>query len=235
MNQTVWKKGGARRPFLFVLRTMLFRSLALLPLTLALGAPCRAQDDAAVPRPQIHAGDSWTYRRTDYVETGQRSFGETVTFANERVIQVIHKPQGTEKEIDATFTAEWNAVSSPNTGIYDPDQGLLRFPLHPGDTHDASYDIRFPRQGAYEVKQQRHVKVIGWEAVKVPAGTFRALRVESEGTWYRVDLGVSGGVKEVMWYSPQVKRYVKWSFDNWSPSRGRLQSWAWELVDYHVQ
>lgn len=214
---------------------MLFRLLAFIALTLALAAPCSAQSDAPVPRPQVKPGDTWTFRRVDHTgEDATRSFAETVTFANERVIQIVHKREGMEKEIDATFTAEWNAVSSPNTGIFDPDQGLLRFPLRPGDTHDASYDVRFPRQGAYEVKQQRHVKVIGWEDVKVPAGTFRALRVESAGTWYRVDRGVSGEAKEVMWYAPQVKRYVKWAFDNWTP-RGRSQSWAWELVDYHVQ
>ena len=145
-----------------------------------------------------------------------------------------HQPQGTDKEIDATFTAEWNAVSSPNSGIFDPDQGLLHFPLRPGDTHEARYDVRFPRQGAYEVKQDRRVTVVGWEDVKVPAGTFHALRVESEGSFYRIDLNVRGQVKEVMWYAPQAKRYVKWSYDNWTGRRS-LQSWAWELLDYHVQ
>ncbi len=218
-----------------MLRAMLFRPLAFIPLTLALATPCGANDDAAVPRPLIKPDDSWSYRRTDYTQNLPTiTFRETVTFANDRVIQMIDQRKGASKEIDTTYTAEWNAVSSPNSGIFVPDQGLLRFPLHPGDTHDASYNVRFPRQGAYEVMHQRHIKVMGWEDVKVPAGTFRALRVESEGSWRRVDSGFAGGAKEVMWYSPQVKRYVKWTFDNWTP-RGRSQSWAWELVDYHVQ
>lgn len=214
---------------------MFFHRLTFFFLTLALAAPCRAQNDAAVPRPLIKPDDSWSYRRTDYTQNLPTiTFRETVTFANERVIEVIDRRADKDKEVDSTYTSEWNAVSSPNSGIFVPDQGLLRFPLRPGDTHDASYSVRFPRQGAYEVTHQRRVRVMGWEEVKVPAGAFRALRVESEGTWYRVDLGISGGAKEVMWYSPQVKRYVKWTFDNWTP-RGRSQSWAWELVDYHVQ
>lgn len=214
---------------------MLFRPLAFISLAVALAAPCRAQDDAAVLRPLVKAGDAWSYRRTDYTQSSPTiTFRETVTFANERVIQMIDQRKGASREIDTTYTAEWNAVSSPNSGIFVPDQGLLRFPLRPGDAHDSSYDVRFPRQGEREVKHERHVRVIGWENVTVPAGTFRALRVESEGTWYRVDTGFAGGAKEVMWYSPQVRRYVKWTFDNWTP-RGRSQSWAWELVDYHVQ
>lgn len=214
---------------------MLARFFTFISLTVALAAPCSAQRDAAVPRPPIKPGDSWTYQRVDHVEKeASRRFRETVTFANERVIQIVHKREDMDKEIDATFTAEWNAVSSPNTGIFEPDQGLLRFPLRPGDAHEANYEVRFPRQGLYDVKHARHVKVVGWEEVTVPAGKFRALQVVSEGTFERVDRNIAGNVREVMWYAPQVKRYVKWTFDNWTP-RGRGQSWAWELVDYHVQ
>jgi len=217
-----------------MLGAMPVRLLAFISLTLALAALGRAESDAPVPRPQIKAGDDWTYRRTDYTgETPPRTFTETVTFANERVIEIVHKPQGTEKEIDATYTAEWNAVTSPNTGIFEPNQGVLRFPLRPGDAHDASYEVRFPRQGEYDVRHKRHVTVAGWEDVTVPAGKFRALKVVSEGSFERVDRGIAGSAKEVMWYAPQAKRYVKWSFDNWTP-RGRAQSWAWELLDYHV-
>jgi hypothetical protein len=206
----------------------------LVPL-LAVVSLAFAQTDAPVALPQVHADDSWSYRRTDF--TGERptiTFRETVTFANQRVIQMVDRPDGKEKEIDTVYTAEWNAVSTPNAGIFVPDQELFRFPMRPGDEHDASYDVRFPRQGEREIKHQRHVKVVGWEDVKVPAGTFHALRVESEGTFTRVDVGVTGSAKEVMWYAPRVKRYVKWTFDAWTPRR-ISQSWAWELVDYHVQ
>ena len=207
--------------------------LSVISLTAALTAS--AQTDAPVPLPQVKPDDSWSYRRTDF--TGERptiTFRETVTFANQRVIQTVDRPEGKAKEIDTTYTAEWNAVSTPNAGIFVPDQGMLRFPMRPGDEHDASYDVRFPREGEREVKHKHHVKVVGWEDVKVPAGTFHALRVESEGTFQRVDRGTMGSVREVMWYSPQVKRYVKWTFDAWTP-RGVGLSWAWELVDYHVQ
>ena len=199
-------------------------------------APCGAQpDDAPVPRPQIKPGERWTYRRIDY-QSGRQlgKFTETVTFANERAIEILGDHRRDGKEIDTTYSAEWNLISSRNSGIFNPDQGLFRFPLRPGDSHDARYEVRFPRQGAYEVRHTRHVKVVGWEEVSVPAGKFRALRIESEGPFERVDKSLSGTAKDIVWYVPQVKRYVKWTFEA-SSFKGRIQWWGWEMVGYKLQ
>jgi hypothetical protein len=195
-------------------------------------AVAQAQD---VPRPDVRAGDSWTFRRVDYeTQAVTGVFVTRATFANDRVIQIVSTPKGGEREIDSTFTAEWNQVSSANSGIFEPHQDIFRFPLRPGNTHEARYEVKFPQQGAYQVRHERKVRVVGWEEVQVPAGRFRALRVESEGTFQRVDVSLAGRVKEVMWYVPEVKRYVKWTFENHG-FRGRIQWWGFELVDYKVQ
>jgi len=212
---------------------------ALVALIVACGAVASTRSaepsDAPVARPQIKPGDRWTYRRVDYwTNRSRRPFTETVTFANDRVIEMLGERRRDDKEIDTTYTAEWNLVSSRNTGIFDPDQGLFRFPLRPGDAHDTRYEVKFPLQGAYQVRNQRHVKVVGWEGVRVPAGKFRALRIESEGPFERVDRQLSGTAKEVMWYAPEVKRYVKWTFETWN-FQGRLQWWGWELVGYKLE
>lgn len=61
----------------------------------------QAQD---VPRPDVKAGVSRTFRRVEY-ETNSVTgvFTTHVTFANERVIQLVSQRQGGEKEIDSTF------------------------------------------------------------------------------------------------------------------------------------
>jgi hypothetical protein len=211
-------------------------SFAAIVLLGALAAPCGAQpDDAPVPRPEIKPGDSWTYRRVEYPTNHARGpFTETVTFANDRVIEMLSDRRRDAKELDTTYTADWNLVSSRNTGIFDPDQGLFKFPLRPGDTHEARYEVRFPLKGAYHVRHQRRVKVVGWEEVSVPAGRFRALRLESDGAFERLDTQLSGTAKEVAWYVPEVKRYVKWTYEARS-FKGRLQWWGWELVDYKLR
>ncbi len=71
--------------------------------------------------------------------------------------------------------------------------------------------------------------MIRGEEVTVPAGKFRALRVESEGPFQRIDTAISGTAKETAWYAPEVKRYVKWTFN------GRGQWWGLELLEYKVQ
>ena len=208
--------------------------IALAVVALSFVGVCYAQADA-VPRPQVKPGDHWTYRRIDY-ETQRRgsAFTETVTFANQRIIEIVGDRRRDDKEIDTTYTAEWNLISSRNSGIFEPDQELFKFPLRPGDAHDARYEVRFPRQGAYEVRHARHVKVVGWEEVSVPAGKFRALRIESQGTFERVDKSLSGTAKDIMWYVPEVKRYVKWTFEA-SSFKGRIQWWGWEMVSYQLQ
>ncbi len=94
--------------------------------------------------------------------------------------------------------------------------------------------MKDPTVGPFELRNERKVRVIGWETVAVPAGTFRALRIESEGSFQRTDIAVSGSAKETAWYAPEVKRYVKWTFEN-STFRGRNQWWGLELMEYKVQ
>ena len=195
-------------------------------------AVAQAQD---VQRPDVKAGDSWTFRRVEYETNAVTAvFVTRATFANDRVIQLVSNRQGGEKEIDSIFTAEWNQVSSANSGIFEPHQDIFRFPLRPGNTHEARYEVKFPQQGAYHVRHERKVRVVGWEEIEVPAGRFRALRVESQGSFQRLDRSLSGTAKEVMWYAPEVKRYVKWTFEN-STFRGRVQWWGFELIDYKLQ
>jgi uncharacterized lipoprotein YddW (UPF0748 family) len=47
------------------------------------------------------------------------------------------------------------------------------------------------------------VVVVGWETVEVPAGKFRALRVEATHD------GRRNGPQVTAWYAPEVKRYVR--------------------------
>jgi len=210
-----------------------FRSIAAGALFAAFPALCAAQADAPVPRPELKIADSWTYRRIDLWTNKQTGFFITrVTFANERAIQTIS--QGGRGEIDATWTAEWNAVSSPDDGIFEPHSGLLKFPLQVGATYKVVYDLKRPRQGPFHVKHDRMAKVMGWEEVEVPAGKFRALKVEIEGTYQRVDTSISGTAKNVIWYVPEVKRWVKWTYED-ATFRGRFNWLAFELVQYEVR
>jgi hypothetical protein len=189
------------------------RSALRLFLLVASAAVCAADPAQPVERPQVKPGDQWTYRHVNYWNNQVEStFDIEVTFASERAIQVVQKTAA--GEIDATYTAEWNAATRADGAVIESGTAILRFPLRIGETHKTSFELLRPDRGAWQVRHERDVTVVGWEDVTVPAGTFRALRIEANGGYYRLDGPQRGTVKSVYWYAPEVKRWVKYTFEN---------------------
>lgn len=189
---------------------------------------------AQVPRPEVKVGESWTYRRMDYDANEPRGlYTMRVVFAQRGVIQMVSTYGRKEGEVDTTYTADWNAVTVPNR-VFNPHTGWFKFPLQVGDTYKASYDVILPKKDASS-RQEREVKVVGWEEVAVPAGKFRALKIVSEGRYSRTDVFGSGTSRNVIWYVPEVKRWVKITLES-RPQGGRGGEFTGEeLVDYKVQ
>ena len=129
----------------------MFRSVSVALLTLVVGLA--AAQETPIPRPSVKPGDSWGYRRTDF-NTGQHSgrIQLEVTFANDRVIQLVQRSPSKSEDIDVTMSAEWNQINSGNSGVFNPHSGILKFPLRAGDSWTSTYDVKFPREGDYEVK-----------------------------------------------------------------------------------
>jgi hypothetical protein len=191
---------------------------------------------AQVPRPDVKVGDSWTYRRMDYDANQPRGiYTMRVVFAERGVIQAVSLYGRKEGEVDTTYTADWNAVSTVGRVFY-PHTGWLRFPLQIGDAYKASFESITPKKGG-NARHEREVKVVGWEEVVVPAGKFRALKIVSEGHFQRIDnTFISGSSRNVIWYVPEVKRWVKITLENRpTTGRGTGEFTGEELVDYKIQ
>lgn len=70
-------------------------------------------------------------------------------------------------------------------------------------------------------------QVHDWEQVRVPAGTFRALRIEAVGRRsanFSARSTVTGRFRMSVWYAPEVKRFVRlehrvWSADAFTPTQ----------------
>ena len=204
---------------------------------LSLGIPvfCGAQTQGDVARPEVKVGDRWTYQRFDYDANQPRGRYEMrVVFAERGVIQVVM--QRGQEEIDTAYTSEWNAMSIPGR-LLNPHTGWFKFPLQVGATHDAAFDVVLLKKQVAESKNQRRVKVVGWEDVVVPAGKFRALKIVSEGNFQRVDnTSMSGTSRNVIWYVPEVRRWAKITFENrpkWTKGQGEYS--GEELVEYKLQ
>ena len=183
---------------------------ALLVLLLgALPALSTGQSDAPIPRPEIRVGDSWTYRSTNLFAPGTQEHETRVSFANAKVILVVSTNKSDGKEFDSSWTSEWNAVTSHSGMMFRPHSGLFRFPLRIGDKHEVKYELLRPRVNTIESSATGAVTVIGLETVDVPAGMFRAMKVELESTVHPLDGSRAYQRQATFWYVPDVRRWVK--------------------------
>ena len=199
-------------------------------LLLSSGAASAQAAVKPVARPEVKADDRWIYRRSDYrAKPPVHLYELQVSFVDARAIHTVLVRQGKRRESDATWTPEWNGVVSVDDGVVEVDQGLLRFPLAVGDAYEAAWQMRRARVGAFLARHERTVKVVGWEDVEVPAGRFRALKIEASGVWRRLDKQTSGWARNTVWYVPQAKRWVKTLYEDASGKVGE------ELVFYVVQ
>jgi len=198
---------------------------------------CAAQADAPVAKPEVKAGDRWTYRRMNYERNqAQDTYEVHVTFAARDAIHaVITEKDG--RESDATYTSEWNEVVAPRGRVNVRDKGELQFPLRTGATYAIEWTLEEPRRQMGSGRHKRNVKVVGWEEVTVPAGRFRALKVQSEGNFWPFGSGYVGTVRDVFWYVPEVKRWVKHVHDSFRPGNriSITEHSGEELVEFRIQ
>jgi hypothetical protein len=212
----------------------MLRIASLVLAALLLPGSAAAGDDSPVLRPKVKVGDRWTYRLTDLRSV--KVYEMKVTFVGQDAIEAVSTVQGSGKEIDTTWTREWNAVNDRLTGSFFPDNGVLRFPLKPGLRYSSQYEVARPRaRESFRAKNALEVSVVGWEEVTVPAGTFRALKVDAPGTYERLDAPFSGPMHIALWYAPEVRRWVKWTFENRARNGRLLRRESHELMEYHLQ
>ena len=167
------------------------------------------QSDTRVVKPEVRVGDSWTYRGTNVIAPGTHEHETRVSFVDDKVILAVSTRKGDGKEFDSSWTPEWNAVTSYTGLMYRPPTGVLRFPLRIGDKYPLKFEVLRLRPTTVTMRVTGAATVVGWETVEVPAGKFRAMRVDLEADYQPID-GSSAFVQQAtFWYVPEVRRWVK--------------------------
>jgi hypothetical protein len=167
------------------------------------------QSDARVVKPEIRVGDSWTYRGVNLLGPGTQDHVSRVSYVDDKVILLVSTRRSDGKEFDSSWTSEWNAVTSYSGRMFRPHTGLFRFPLLIGDRYETKGEWLEPRKKkGIDGAVTGSVKVVGWEAVEVPAGKFRAVRLETEFVIHALD-GRAPQFKGSYWYVPEVRRWVR--------------------------
>ena len=168
-------------------------------------SPATAQ---RVERPVFYVGDTWMYARTDAPATFQtfRTYRTTETrtitrISSDQYETAVEKiSEGGQREASVeTASLDFNQYTRFNSDQPPQEIKSWKWPADVGETW--RYDA--PTKDGIQVFETR---VIGWEDVEVPAGKFRALKVERE-----MVSGLMGGYgrKITAWYSPEAKANVK--------------------------
>src|SRR5438045_9764010 len=59
--------------------------------------------------------------------------------------RTISQGDDAQRETDADWSPEWNAISSATGAVYTTHSSTFRFPLVPGVTYRADYEMHRPR------------------------------------------------------------------------------------------
>ena len=211
--------------------------IILLLISMAVPLLSRAESTSA---PVLKPGDTWTYINT--VETAPNGWRQThdeivVMRTTSDHVYFETKQAGTSQAaIEVVSGADWSRsrnVNGTQTVINQP----LSFPLTIGKTWQVKYTEAHPNVKHDSESFDTRYKVIGPESVKVPAGTFDAIKIEAEGDWTAQTAPVraaasgtvtneagttvvsqtrnatpvtaTGRLYKAFWYVPEVGRWVK--------------------------
>jgi len=219
----------------------------------------------SVDAPTVKAGDSWVYRET--AERGPQGFVQhdedfSVDHVDATTIFLSAKPSGSQQApIEQLAGADWSRSRDIN-GKQEVINRPFAFPLEVGKKWEVKYTEANPNRQHQSESVQTTYTVVGWEDIQVPAGKFKALKVEADGNWTAVLAPMnqmatqavnstsgsavlmqnnrvaarttSGRIYKAFWYVPGVKRFVK-SVEEYYGSNGiRSERLTSELISNKV-
>ena len=152
---------------------------------LAFCGVARAADPTSVPAPSFKVGDSWLLEKT--VQKGPTGFSRirqevSIDRLDSDSMVIGLKLEGASVAPEEHVAGlDW-ALKLNINGEQKTTAQPLSFPLEIGKTWTA--DWTDPRHVGAQLSAHFHrtYKVVGWEDVTVPAGTFHALKVEETGS-----------------------------------------------------
>ena len=156
--------------------------------------------DEAIERPPVRVGDVWVYRQTSLINRKGSEFSYRVTALGADRITT------TADGHSDVYSADWNLIESSAGIKISPHEGYFSFPLEPGKS--------YPFKAVHTVARLRStwegtVTVQDWETVDVPAGRFRALRVNVAGSFGSGPVARRAQLQHSYWWSAGVRRWVR--------------------------
>ena len=219
-----------------------------------------------IAQPVLQPQDTWTFRRT--TETQQEPWrqvhfvGTVLRYSGNTMLMQNKEMDSPAPPREFLIDSDWSvfrSLAGKETVVHRP----FTFPMSLGKTWDLEFTDDHPnnKNHKFETRKLKY-RVVGWEDVEVPAGKFKALKIEADGSWtgeiaprttasianqagaqgttavaqtvnVRAET-VTGRLYQAYWYAPNVKREVKSVEENYDTNGVRSARWTNELESYKV-
>lgn len=218
-----------------------------------------------IESPFVKPGDSWVYITT--TEKGQSVWSQKhdelkVIHASATSILLAIKENGsTQPPKEQLVGKDWSRFRNINGQETVVSRPLL-FPLKEGKSWVTDYSEDHPNKEHKREQFHTDYSVVGWENIEVPAGHFKAIKIEAEGHW-KAELESSvnvisstqakqsgstivmqsqkvpqrlatGRIYKAFWYVPEVKRFVKFIEEYYDAGGIRNERYTNELESFKV-
>jgi hypothetical protein len=169
-----------------------------------------------VDAPVWNVGDKWTFNREGPVEvTGQDAQCYTVKFSG----GIFRRDaSGIALFERSNLNVKYRLEGNKRKKYTDLRKKILNFPLALGKQWSdlIQYDSQATTFNIHAVEVSETFRVLGWEEVEVPAGKFKAIKLE-----YKCEPKLRSGMgwithdvsKALYWFSPEVKNFVKCQYE----------------------
>ena len=179
-------------------------------------------------KPKLNKGDHWEYIRRDKVISYE--FVEIKSDDLVFHLQWDEWKSENKKEIEIR-NSDLNVIQvideNGDEEQFTPYRGQFSFPLWVGKKWSYSFSSskKVNRAGSGElVAIDANVKVVSYEQVKVPAGTFWAFKIEETRHIRGAKRGRAQFDTDItVWYSPEIKFVIKLEHDNEANNRELLR------------
>ncbi len=160
-----------------------------------------SQDIAMISAPQLKPDSWWMFQTWD---RNRDAALDTWTLKRMDGEWLIVHSEGEGREV--AYTRDWGLAQEAILGttdviwlLYSPPLSFLSFPLKVGKSWQQSITVSTQGDAFVVAKRLISIRVVRWEEVWVLAGTFQAIRLETQ-----VD-----GAKATCWYAIEAQSFIR--------------------------
>ncbi len=224
-----------------------FFTNACLSVALLTGVLPVANGQTLEAHPVFEVGDKWTYsyqnkgdRKEPYTYTNQVYaldaesawlYGESQEPNARRAQYHLQYDFKRARVVEGfNFVAQKPKVAGSQYSNSRPADDQIQLPLQVGKKYNVNWDWNTDSGNAGYDEYKAEVEAM--ERVKVPAGEFETYRIKLSG-WWTCKSGCNGNgrVERQYWWSPDAKRVVKETYQNWG-NRGLWNNTETVLVKW---